>query len=107
MDGNTLMPITLPGPLAILGVPSPREVFDEFVSLKNRLDNLEKKLETQEKKIERQTKKIDRLETKLTNLKKQLTTIKKKTQKPTKKRKSKESLSPTNKLRRILREKRG
>lgn len=97
------MPSNFPSPLAILGVPSPREVFDEFVSLKKRTDKLERKLEAQDKKIERQTKKIEQLENKITNLKKQVTTIKQNIKKPTKKRASSQS---SNKLKRLLAKKR-
>ena len=92
------MPNNFPSPLAILGVPSPREVFDEFVNLKQRIDKLEKELASHKKEIERQNKKIDRLKTDLKRvIKQQLKTTRKKKRQPS-------SPIKDNKLARKLRE---
>lgn len=97
-----------PSPLTILGIPSPKELFNEFVNLKERIEKLERKIEVQEKKFDKETKKIERLDTKIINLKKQLAIIKKNSKTSSTKIQKKittSSLLRSNKLAQKLREK--
>lgn len=93
------MPNNFPSPLTILGIPTPRELFDEFISLKKRIDKFEKELANNKKQVERQNKQLEQVKTDLKKVKQQLKTPKKKKRQP-----SLPTYIKDNKLARKLRE---